>query len=195
MKVYTCKKCGREGWYGQDSFFSHYCWWTPVMRFFKLEPSGSGSPGPVTTPTTSVTDATATAAEPNPVLDPATLEAKVVRAGDVYYLQIRSTHTDWEYACGYHRGAPGMYHYQFCTASNPYYHVEYTLPEVLQELRNPTLSEVSVQAARRNRPRLPPQIDGIYPIHLLEAAMAAHPQGDILTKYPAANLARQEPSL
>lgn len=44
MNVYTCKRCGREGWYGQDGFFSHFCWWTTVMRWLKLGPSGAGAP-------------------------------------------------------------------------------------------------------------------------------------------------------
>jgi len=43
--TWTCKTCGREGWYGQDHFFLHFCWWTKVMRRFRLKASGAGSPG------------------------------------------------------------------------------------------------------------------------------------------------------
>jgi hypothetical protein len=65
-----------------------------------------------------------------------------------YFLQFKTGFLGrWKFTCGYHRGAPGYFNYQFCSAGNPYYHVEHTIPEIEEEHRSPTLSAYDVASS------------------------------------------------
>jgi hypothetical protein len=64
-----------------------------------------------------------------------------------YFLQIKGKF-GWGYACGYHRGAPGQYNYEIDHTYNPFALVEYTIPDIENEIKQPTLSIANICLAR-----------------------------------------------
>lgn len=97
------------------------------------------------------------------------VKARVVRCSDLYYLQLQTIADNWIYACGYHRGAEGFYNYQFVTARNPWSLVDYSLPEVVAELSNPTLPAQNVARAQKLKAADPPRIDEVLSVSNLQA--------------------------
>jgi len=55
--------------------------------------------------------------------------------GDYYILFKRKflCFSFWTYMNGADRGAPGVYNYQIESSANPFFHIQYTIPEFLAE--------------------------------------------------------------
>lgn len=68
---------------------------------------------------------------------------RIVRVGfgdeAQWYVQRRLAFGPWSFICKYQEGHEGSYSYQYCTASNPFYHVEHTIPK-LKGLQRPILN-------------------------------------------------------
>lgn len=68
---------------------------------------------------------------------------RIVRVGTgeevQYYVQRRLAFGPWSFVCKYQEGTDGPFSYQFCAASNPFYHVEYTIPNLIG-LQKPILN-------------------------------------------------------
>jgi len=100
-------------------------------------------------------------------------EYRVVRVGDQYYLQFKSWF-HWHFACGYHRGAPGQFNYQYDKSANQFFPADSTLRGIEQERQHPTLPRVRVWNARRLRPKRPGPIAEIFEIQDIKKAVAEH---------------------
>jgi len=108
-----------------------------------------------------------------------------------YYLQYK-TLFGWKFICGYHRGAPGCYNYQYENAANPFALVEYGIPEVLEEKINPTLGRFDYLAAIMRKPlRKPSPITEVYDTAVIEKALKKYNRTDITKPYPSIKVLAQ----
>ncbi len=110
---------------------------------------------------------------------------RVVRVGGQYYLQFREWFR-WVFVCGYHRGAPGYYNYQYSESANPFFHVEYTIPEVEKQRRNPTLSRMGVLQSKSRVPRKPGPVEIVLDVDNIQEALQKYRQKvvDVTKPYP-----------
>ncbi len=115
---------------------------------------------------------------------------RVVKVHEGYSLQYRRWWGGWTTICGFDRGAPGYYNYQRDRSGNPFILVKDTLVEVEYEREHPTLSALSVRAARfRGRCLNPksPKVERVFSVDAIRAALdrwSAEGKMAVLTPYP-----------
>lgn len=101
------------------------------------------------------------------------LKFRIVKCGEDFYVQRRHWF-EWRTQSGYHRGASGLYAYQFCTAANPYALIENTIPSILHEFIQPTLSKSHVRLMYLERPRELKHIEGVVDLERATQQLEAH---------------------
>lgn len=88
-----------------------------------------------------------------------------------YYLMVKRFF-GWKMTCGYHRGE--QFAYEYNSAGNPWYLLEYTIPEIEKERQFPILSRERVCEMRLKRPRWKPKALGEVDVDRAEIILGKH---------------------